>query len=66
MRLRFDGLKPYVAAIDGQPTAHLRALRASVPFAPGSRYDFLMDLPEESGASAASSPPLDRGSPCSP
>ncbi|HEX2135712.1 MAG TPA: multicopper oxidase domain-containing protein, partial [Microvirga sp.] len=51
MRLRFDGLKPYVAAIDGQPTDTFEPLRASVPFAPGSRYDFLLDLPPEAGAS---------------
>ena len=53
MRLRFDGLKPYVAAIDGQPTDTFEPLRASVPFAPGSRYDFLLDLPLEGGASGS-------------
>jgi FtsP/CotA-like multicopper oxidase with cupredoxin domain len=50
MRLRFDGLKPYVAAIDGQPTDTFEPLKASVPFAPGNRYDFLIDLPDEPGA----------------
>jgi FtsP/CotA-like multicopper oxidase with cupredoxin domain len=50
MRLRFDGLKPYVAAVDGQPTDTFEPLKASVPFAPGNRYDFLIDLPDEAGA----------------
>jgi FtsP/CotA-like multicopper oxidase with cupredoxin domain len=53
MRLLFDGLKPYVAAIDGQPTDTFEPLRASVPFAPGSRYDFLLDLPDEPGATGS-------------
>ena len=53
MRLRFDGLRPYVAAIDGQPTDTFEPLKASVPFAPGNRYDFILDLPEEAGATGA-------------
>ena len=50
MRLRFDGLKAYVIAIDGQPTDTFEPLRASLPFAPGTRYDLLVDLPSEAGA----------------
>lgn len=50
MRLTFEGLKPYVAAIDGQPTDTFEPLKASVPFAPGTRYDFLLDVPTEPGA----------------
>jgi FtsP/CotA-like multicopper oxidase with cupredoxin domain len=53
MRLRFDGLRPYVAAIDGQPTDTFEPLKASVPFAPGNRYDFILDLPDETGATGA-------------
>jgi FtsP/CotA-like multicopper oxidase with cupredoxin domain len=52
-RLRFDGLRPYVAAIDGQPTDTFEPLRASVPFPPGTRYDFLLDLPAEAGATGS-------------
>ena len=43
MRLRFDGLKAYVIAIDGQPHRHLRtaarlpALRARHPLRPACR-----------------------------
>lgn len=50
MRLRFDGLKPYIVAIDGQPTDTFEPLKASLPFAPGTRYDVLLDLPAEPGA----------------
>ena len=49
MRLRFDGLKPYVAAVDGQPTDTFEPLRASLPFAPGTRYDLLVDCRTEAG-----------------
>jgi FtsP/CotA-like multicopper oxidase with cupredoxin domain len=44
MRLRFEGLKPYIIAIDGQPTDTFEPLKASLPFAPGTRYDVLIDL----------------------
>jgi len=53
MRLRFDGLKPYVAAIDSQPTDTFEPLRSSLPFAPGTRYDVILDLPDEAGATGA-------------
>jgi FtsP/CotA-like multicopper oxidase with cupredoxin domain len=50
MRLRFDGLKPYVMAVDGQPTDTFEPLKASLPFSPGTRYDLLLDLPPSGGA----------------
>jgi FtsP/CotA-like multicopper oxidase with cupredoxin domain len=53
MRLRFDGLKAYVIAIDGQPTSTFEPLRASLPFAPGTRYDLLVDFAAEAGAAGA-------------
>jgi FtsP/CotA-like multicopper oxidase with cupredoxin domain len=53
MRLRFDGLKAYVIAVDGQPTSTFEPLRASLPFAPGTRYDLLVDLASEAGATGA-------------
>jgi FtsP/CotA-like multicopper oxidase with cupredoxin domain len=51
LRLRFDGLKAYVIAIDGQPTSTFEPLKASLPFAPGTRYDLLVDLAPETGTS---------------
>ncbi|HEX2556557.1 MAG TPA: multicopper oxidase family protein [Microvirga sp.] len=53
MRVRFDGLKPYVAAVDSTPTDTFEPLRASLPFVPGSRYDLLVDMPEEAGAAGS-------------
>jgi FtsP/CotA-like multicopper oxidase with cupredoxin domain len=49
MRLRFDGIRPYVIAVDGQPTDTFEPLKASLPFAPGTRYDLLLDMPPEAG-----------------
>lgn len=53
MRLRFDRLKPYVVAIDGQPTDTFEPLRSSLPFAPGTRYDVIVDVPDQAGATGA-------------
>lgn len=50
MRIRFEGLKTYVAAVDGQPTDTFEPLRSTLPFPPGTRYDLLIDVPEEAGA----------------
>jgi FtsP/CotA-like multicopper oxidase with cupredoxin domain len=52
-RLRFEGVKVYVSAVDGQPTDTFEPLRATLPFPPGTRYDLLIDLPEEEGATAS-------------
>ena len=63
MRLRFDRLKPYVIAIDGQPTDTFEPLRSSLPFAPGTRYDVIVDLPDEAGASGAVTAAIGDGMP---
>lgn len=52
MRLRFDGIKAVVIAIDGQPTESFEPVRSQLPFAPGTRYDLLVDMPTEIGATA--------------
>jgi FtsP/CotA-like multicopper oxidase with cupredoxin domain len=49
MRLRFDGMRPYVIAVDSQPTDSFEPLRAALPFSPGTRYDLLVDVPNEAG-----------------
>lgn len=51
LRLRFDRLRPFVIAVDGQPTDTFEPLRASLPFPPGTRYDILLDMPAEEGTS---------------
>lgn len=53
MRLRFDELKAFVAAVDGQPTDTFEPVRGQLPFAPGTRYDVIFDMPETAGASAS-------------
>ncbi len=50
LRIRFDGVKVYVAAVDGQPADTFEPLKATLPFAPGTRYDLLLDLPKEAGS----------------
>ena len=53
MRLRFDGIKAVVIAVDGQPTDSFEPVRSQLPFAPGTRYDLVVDMPpEEAGATA--------------
>ncbi len=49
MRLRFEGVKAHVVAVDGQPTDTFEPVRAQLPFAPGSRYDLVVDMPAEAG-----------------
>lgn len=49
-RIRFDGVKVYVLAVDGQPTDTFEPLRATLPFPPGTRYDLMLDMPTEAGA----------------
>lgn len=51
MRLRFDGAKAAVVAVDGQPTETFEPVHAQLPFAPGNRYDIMLDLPIEPGVS---------------
>ncbi|WP_336487729.1 multicopper oxidase family protein [Methylobacterium nigriterrae] len=52
-RLRFEGVKVYVAGVDGQPTDTFEPLKATLPFPPGTRYDLLLDLPAEPDAKAS-------------
>lgn len=53
MRIRFDGAKVYVVAVDGQPTETFEPLRSTLPFAPGTRYDVLLEMPDEANAKVA-------------
>jgi FtsP/CotA-like multicopper oxidase with cupredoxin domain len=51
-RIRFDDIKASVISIDGQPTDSFEPLRASLPLATGSRYEIILELPEETGRTA--------------
>ncbi len=63
MRIRFDGIKAYVIAVDSQPTDTFEPLRSTLPFAPGSRYDILFDVPSEQGPAGAVTALLGEGLP---
>ncbi|MFL5145191.1 MAG: multicopper oxidase family protein [Microvirga sp.] len=52
-RIRFDDLKAYVIGVDGQPTESFEPLRSTLPFAPGTRYDVLVELGPEPRAGGA-------------
>ena len=52
-RIRFDDLKAYVIGVDGQPTESFEPLRSTLPFAPGTRYDVLVELGPEARAGGA-------------
>ena len=47
MIVAFDGARPKIIAIDGQPCDPFEPVRLSIPIAPGARFDLLMDLPAE-------------------
>ena len=46
----FDGSRPLVIAIDGQPSELFAPLNNAVPVGPGARFDIMVDLPRASGA----------------
>jgi FtsP/CotA-like multicopper oxidase with cupredoxin domain len=63
MRIRFEGLKVWVVGIDGQPTPLFEPLNSTLPFAPGNRYDLLVDMPPEAGPSGSVIALLGQGTP---
>jgi FtsP/CotA-like multicopper oxidase with cupredoxin domain len=63
MRIRFEGLKVWVIGIDGQPTPIFEPLNSTLPFAPGNRYDLLVDMPAEAGPSGSVVALLGQGTP---
>jgi FtsP/CotA-like multicopper oxidase with cupredoxin domain len=52
MKIRFDGLRAWVIAVNGQPTDSFEPLRATLPLLPGTRYDLLAEMPAEPGQDA--------------
>jgi FtsP/CotA-like multicopper oxidase with cupredoxin domain len=52
MVLSFEGVKPYVVAIDSQPCDAFVPVRQSIPVAPGARFELMFDLPPSPGAAA--------------
>lgn len=52
MILAFDGVQPFVVAIDGQPCDAFEPVRRSIPVAPGARFEIIFDMPATEGAKA--------------
>jgi FtsP/CotA-like multicopper oxidase with cupredoxin domain len=52
MMLSFDGVQPFVIAIDSQPCDAFEPVRRSIPVAPGARFELMFDMPEVEGARA--------------
>ncbi|GAC1558557.1 MAG: multicopper oxidase family protein [Beijerinckiaceae bacterium] len=52
MFVTFDGFKPLIMAIDGQPCDPFEPVRRTIPVAPGARFDLMFDLPDSEGEGA--------------
>ncbi|MBL1256585.1 multicopper oxidase family protein [Methylocystis sp. Sn-Cys] len=52
MILTFDGVQPFVVAIDSQPCEAFEPVRRSIPVAPGARFELIFDMPATEGAKA--------------
>ncbi len=50
--LTFEGVKPYVVAIDSQPCEAFVPVRQTIPVAPGARFELMFDLPATANAKA--------------
>lgn len=52
MFLSFDGVQPFVVAVDSQPCDAFEPVRRTIPVAPGARFEVMFDLPAAEGATA--------------
>jgi FtsP/CotA-like multicopper oxidase with cupredoxin domain len=52
MAIGFEGIKPYVIAIDSQPCDPFEPVRRTIPVAPGARFELVFDMPETADAQA--------------
>ncbi len=50
MVLSFEGVKPYVIAIDSQPCDAFVPVRQTIPVAPGARFELMFDMPAAGAA----------------
>ena len=50
MVLSFEGVKPYVIAIDSQPCDAFVPVRQTIPIAPGARFELMFDMPAAGAA----------------
>ncbi len=52
LRLRIEGARATVIAVDSQPSEVFELSRGTLPFLPGTRYELLVDMPTTAGAIA--------------
>ncbi|PPD45822.1 MAG: copper oxidase [Methylocystis sp.] len=52
MILTFDGVQPFVVAIDSQPCDAFEPVKKSIPVAPGARFEVIFDMPATEGGKA--------------
>jgi FtsP/CotA-like multicopper oxidase with cupredoxin domain len=52
MILTFEGVQPFVVAIDSQPCEAFEPVRRSIPVAPGARFELIFDAPAKEGDKA--------------
>jgi FtsP/CotA-like multicopper oxidase with cupredoxin domain len=52
MFITFEGFKPLIMAIDGQPCDPFEPVRRTIPVGPGARFDLMFDLPDSESESA--------------
>ncbi|MGH6820447.1 MAG: multicopper oxidase family protein, partial [Methylocella sp.] len=45
MLIAFNGVRPLILAVDGQPCEAFEPVRQMVPLGPGARFDVMLDLP---------------------
>ena len=52
MLIAFNGVRPLILAVDGQPCEAFEPVRQVIPLGPGARFDVMLDLPGDAGAAA--------------
>lgn len=63
MWIRFEGVRAYVVAVDGQPTDTFEPLKATLPFGPGNRFELIFDMPADRDARAVMTALIGQGLP---
>ncbi|MBI3274791.1 MAG: multicopper oxidase family protein, partial [Methylocystis sp.] len=53
MIVSFDGVQPFVLAVDSQPCDAFEPLQRTIPLAPGARFEIMFDAPAQEGARAS-------------
>ena len=52
MLIAFNGVRPLILAVDGQPCEAFEPVRQMIPLGPGARFDVMLDLPGDAGTDA--------------